>query len=151
MKIQIIAAGHLRKGALYDLCAEYQKRITSPLIITEIESRARDEKAMRREEHQKLMAEIADNAYVVALDERGQSLSSLVFADKLERCRLNNTPLLQLIIGGANGLSDDIRRRANLLLSFGKQTWPHMMARVMLMEQLYRAQQIHAGHPYHKA
>jgi len=108
-------------------------------------------RAMQREEHQKLFAAVQDNAFLIALDERGKTLSSPEFSDKIEQCRLNNVPLLQIMIGGANGLSEEIRSRANLTLSFGKQTWPHMMVRVMIMEQLYRAQQIHAGHPYHKA
>ena len=151
MKIHLIAAGTLRKGALYDLFAEYQKRMNSAIKITEIESRARDEKAMQREEHQKLFAQVQDNAFLIALDERGKTLTSSEFSDKIEQCRLNNVPLLQIMIGGANGLSDEIRARANLCLSFGKQTWPHMMVRVMIMEQLYRAQQIHAGDPYHKS
>jgi len=150
MKIDILAAGNLRAGPHYDLAADYQKRITTPLSITEITSKHRDEKAMQRDEHQKLEAALKDGAFIIALDERGKTLSSPQFADIIDRCRNNGTAHMQFIIGGANGLSREIRSRANLLLSFGAQTWPHKLARVMLLEQIYRAQQILAGHPYHK-
>lgn len=151
MKIQIIAPGHLKKGPFFTLFEDYKKRLHLSLSITEIQVRARDEKSAMREEHENIFKHIDDRAYVIALDERGKTINSPDFAKQIEHCQINNVPLIQCIIGGANGLSDDIRNRADLILSFGKQTWPHMMVRVMLIEQLYRTQQILAGHPYHKS
>jgi 23S rRNA (pseudouridine1915-N3)-methyltransferase len=84
------------------------------------------------------------------MDERGKSLPSLKFADKIRDLQNQGRSHIQFIIGGADGLGDDIRKRADLLLSFGAQTWPHMLARVMLLEQIYRCQQILSGHPYHR-
>jgi 23S rRNA (pseudouridine1915-N3)-methyltransferase len=84
------------------------------------------------------------------MDEHGIGLSSKEFAGKLENLAIQGKSKVQFIIGGADGLPQSVRDRANFILSFGKQTWPHMLARVMLTEQIYRAQQIIAGHPYHR-
>ena len=78
-------------------------------------------------------------------------LSSASFAAKVQDLMDEGRPVIQFIIGGADGLNDEIRKRADILLSFGIQTWPHMMVRIMLIEQIYRARQIVAGHPYHRA
>ena len=84
------------------------------------------------------------------MDEKGKTLSSIEFSKHIEKIQLDSTNGIQFIIGGADGLDDEIRDQARLIMSFGRQTWPHMMARVMLLEQIYRAQQILAGHPYHR-
>jgi len=150
MKIDIIAIGQLKKGPMFDALEEYQKRIVWPVNFIIHESKQRDERVKQREEHEKLMGCIASSAYVVAMDEKGRSLPSTQFAQKIKDLQNQGQPHIQFIIGGADGLSDEIRKRANLLLSFGEQTWPHMLARVMLLEQVYRCQQIIAGHPYHR-
>lgn len=150
MKIDIIAIGQLRKGPLYDTLSEYQKRIVWPVNFIIHESKQRDERVKQREEHEKLSASLSNSAFVIAMDERGKSLASLKFADKVRDLQNQGQSHIQFVIGGADGLSDEIRSRANLLLSFGAQTWPHMLARVMLLEQVYRCQQILAGHPYHR-
>src|SRR5690606_29140891 len=102
------------------------------------------------DELKKIQEKIRKDAYVVALDERGQSLSSPAFADKIQSLMDQGRSCIQFIIGGADGLDDTNRQHADYLLSFGVQTWPHMMVRAMLMEQIYRARQIIAGHPYHR-
>jgi len=150
MKIDIIAIGQLRKGTMFDALKEYQKRMSWPVSFIIHESKQRDERLRSREEHEKLLNTIHPSAYVIAMDERGKSLPSMDFAHKIKDLQNQGHSHFQFIIGGAEGLSDDIRSRANLLLSFGAQTWPHMLARVMLLEQIYRAQQILAGHPYHR-
>jgi len=96
-----------------------------------------------------ILKHIPDKAFVIALDERGESFSSLDFAKKITKWG-DAAPELVFLIGGADGFDKTVREKANFLLSFGKQTWPHMMVRVMLLEQIYRAQQITAGHPYHR-
>jgi 23S rRNA (pseudouridine1915-N3)-methyltransferase len=87
---------------------------------------------------------------VVALDERGAALSSAAFAERLGTWRDGGIPDLAFLIGGADGLADTVRQRAGLVLSLGLMTWPHLLARGLLLEQIYRAQQILAGHPYHR-
>jgi len=149
-KIEIIAVGLLKKGPLFDLCAEYQKRMQWPLTIHTVESRKKDPAEMQTEEWQKITALLKTDSHVIALDERGKTLGSQEFAKTVERMRGSGKGSIQFIIGGAAGLSDEIRKRADLILSFGAQTWPHMLARAMLLEQIYRAQQILSGHPYHR-
>ena len=86
----------------------------------------------------------------MALDERGQSLASAAFAERLQRWRGDGVKTLAFVIGGADGLAQPTVQRANLVLSLGAMTWPHLLARILLLEQLYRAQQILNGHPYHR-
>lgn len=142
MKIEIIAPGRMKNGPLSDLCAEYKKRMRWPVTIREIDAKN------TAAEHTAILKSINDQFFVFALDERGQSLSSTAFTKHIETASARGP--VQFIIGGADGLSDEIRKRADFILCFGAQTWPHMLARVMLLEQIYRAQQIHTGHPYHR-
>ncbi len=149
-KIDLIAVGRLKKGPLYDLAEEYQKRIQWPLTIHEIESKYKDSDNTQDDESRKILALLKDDAFIVVLDERGGGLRSLDFAQTLDNLKNSGERYIQFILGGADGVTDEIRDRANLLLSFGQQTWPHLLARVMLLEQIYRAQQILKGHPYHR-
>lgn len=144
MKIELLAAGRLRKGAHFDLFEDYRKRLSWTFIHTEIEARN------TAEEQRAIGERISPSAYVIALDERGKSLSSRELSQKISELGLYGRSHLQFVIGGADGLGDDLRARADLLLSFGRLTWPHMLARVMLLEQIYRCQQIQAQHPYHR-
>jgi len=120
------------------------------VTLHEIESKYTEAAHIQGDEARKIKEYIKDDAFVIVMDERGDGLRSLDFAKTLEKLQNNNENYIQFIIGGADGLTDELRGRANLLLSFGQQTWPHMLARVMLFEQIYRAQQILAGHPYHR-
>lgn len=144
LRIEIIAAARLKKGAFADLRDEYLKRMSWPVTITEIEGRGAEE------EQVKLVEKIRPGAILIALDEKGKVFTSREFASKLSALSTQGQTDVQFLIGGADGLNDEIRKRARFLLAFGPQTWPHMMVRVMLLEQLYRAQQIIAGHPYHR-
>ncbi|MEC7396110.1 MAG: 23S rRNA (pseudouridine(1915)-N(3))-methyltransferase RlmH, partial [Pseudomonadota bacterium] len=109
-----------------------------------------DDKSRRKREAELITAAIPDGATIVALDETGRNLTSREFAKRLSHWRDTGTNELVFIIGGADGLTDEIRNKATLVMAFGKSTWPHLLVRGMLAEQLYRAQQIHAGHPYHR-
>lgn len=144
LRVEILAAGKMKKGPFAELRDEYQKRMNWPLTITEIEGRS------AAEEQSKLLEKIRSSAVLVALDERGKTFTSREFAARLSEFSTAGQTDVQFMIGGADGLNDDIRKKARFLLAFGPQTWPHMMVRVMLMEQIYRAQQIIAGHPYHR-
>ncbi len=150
LKIEVIAVGRLKRGPLFELVEEYEKRLKWSLRIHQIESRYNDSSQTNIDENQKILEKIDPDAFVVVMDERGGGLRSLDFAQTMQTVEDNGSDKMQFIIGGADGLSEEMRDRANLLLSFGQQTWPHMLARVMLLEQIYRAQQILAGHPYHR-
>ena len=150
LKIEIIAAGRLKKGPSFELCEEYIKRIKWPLAIYEVESKSKDGQAAQREEIQKIKEHIKPQAFIVALDKKGKNLGSMDFSQTMEKIQNSGKDYIQFIIGGAEGLTDEIIKRANLVLSFGQPTWPHILARIMLLEQIYRAQQILIGHPYHR-
>ncbi len=103
------------------------------------------------EEAAAISAHITDKSVLVALDERGKTSNSTAFARNLGRWRDEGIANTFFVIGGADGLSPELRRKAKLAIAFGSATWPHQMVRVMLLEQLYRAATILAGHPYHRA
>ncbi len=150
MNFTIITVGTLKKGPYFELCEDFLKRMKWPVTIHEIVSKQTDEKKAAEDEAVKILEKMNDQAFTVILDERGHGLRSLDFAGTIEKVQDTGEKNVQFVIGGATGLTDEVRYRASLLLSFGQQTWPHMLARVMLLEQIYRAQQILAGHPYHK-
>src|SRR3978361_1666282 len=121
------------------------------LEIHEIpESRARDAATRIAEEAAAISAVIPEKSVLVALDERGKSVDSASFAGELGRWRDEGVANTIFTIGGADGLSPDLQRKAKLRIAFGSATWPHQMVRVMLLEQIYRAATILAGHPYHR-
>jgi len=141
----LIAVGKNKSSSpFYELWAQYSKRISGNVTLHELDGRD------TRGEHQKILEKINPNDPIIALDEKGKTLGSQQFAKKIEGFQLDGRSHIQFIIGGADGLNDEIRRKADLVISFGAQTWPHMMVRVMLIEQIYRAQQILSGHPYHR-
>ncbi len=149
MKITLIAVGQLKPSPHKDLLEEYLKRIPDSLRIKEIDDRKIALHPHRKEQEATLILEhIPKEAFVIALDERGKSLTSLALADLLSKKAQEQE--IFFIIGGADGLGQEIRNRANFLLSFGAMTWPHMLVRVLLAEQIYRIYSILSGHPYHR-
>jgi len=134
--------------ALYD---QYAGRITYPLTLREVEEKrpiTGPERAKR--EGELLLGAIPDGALVVALDEGGRALKSAELAGLLGDWQDRGVRDAAFVIGGAGGLADAVRKRADLRLSLGPMTWPHLMVRGLLAEQLYRAQCILGGHPYHR-
>jgi 23S rRNA (pseudouridine1915-N3)-methyltransferase len=113
------------------------------------ESKARSAAERKREEARRLI-ELAAEGTLILLDERGRNLSSRDFGARLAGFRDAASRLLVIAIGGPDGHDESLRSRADLILSFGAQTWPHQLVRVMLAEQLYRAVTILSGHPYHR-
>lgn len=149
MKITILAIGKQKKSPTLELCQEYLKRLKWNVTLKELDAGKASAPAA---EARLIEQALPDSAFVVALDERGQTFTSPEFAERLAQWQIqaaNNE--IFFLIGGADGFDETIRKRAKILLSFGKQTWPHMLVRVMLLEQIYRAQQITDGHPYHRA
>ncbi|MGK9232571.1 23S rRNA (pseudouridine(1915)-N(3))-methyltransferase RlmH [Inquilinus limosus] len=152
MRLTIAAVGRARPGPLRDLFDDYAGRSAWPLTLREVEARkGLSGLALKREEAALLLAAVPAGAAVVALDERGRDLDSEGFARLLGRWRDEGRGDAAFLIGGADGHDDAVRGRADLLLSFGRLTWPHLLARAMLAEQIYRAQTILSGHPYHRA
>lgn len=151
MPLTIIAVGRIKQGPESQQIETYLKRCPWPVKIIEVEEKRPIKGAERMSREGALILKaIPDNAYVIALDERGKSLRSTDFA-KLIRDRLDSgVANLTFLIGGADGYAASVKDRADYLLSLGNMTWPHMMVRVMLTEQLYRASCILSGHPYHK-
>lgn len=159
MKLLIAAVGRAKPSPERDLTTEYLDRARAsggPIGVTgadlvDVEERKKLPPAeLKRREGELLLGALPAGAVIVALDERGKSLSSEDFAGFVARTRDDGAPVLACLIGGADGHGQEIRNRAALTLSFGKATWPHMLVRAMLAEQLYRAVTILAGHPYHR-
>ncbi len=147
----ICAVGRARKGAAGTVYEDYARQVRWPLDLVEIEERKRMPTAQRRaSEGVLLMKNVPSGAAIVALDETGKHISSRAFATQIGRWRDDGRPCVAFMIGGADGLDAAVRDQADLILSFGRLTWPHLLVRGMLAEQVYRAQQILAGHPYHR-
>ena len=160
MRLVVISIGRLKQGPERELAERYSERFGDigrklgfrGLEIHEIpESRARDAVTRIAEEATAISAAIPAKSVLVALDERGDNLDSAAFAHHLGRWRDEQMANTIFVIGGADGLSPDLRRKAKLKLAFGSATWPHQMVRILLLEQIYRAATILAGHPYHRA
>jgi 23S rRNA (pseudouridine1915-N3)-methyltransferase len=152
MRLSLIVVGRLKPGPLDALAQHYAERIQWPLSVREVEEKRKlPAQEMIEREGALLLAALPPSAVLVALDERGRQLTSAAFAERVGRWRDAGTSDLAFVIGGAGGLAEAVRERAQLVLSLGAMTWPHLLARGLLLEQLYRAQQILAGHPYHRA
>jgi 23S rRNA (pseudouridine1915-N3)-methyltransferase len=160
MRVIVIAVGRLKQGPERELAANYQKRAQAvgralgmgDFETIEIrESRAQDAERRRVEESIAIANVIPERATIVVLDERGENLDSARLATLLRDWRGETRPAVCFVIGAADGLAPTFRAQANLTLAFGAATWPHQLVRIMLLEQLYRATSILAGHPYHRA
>lgn len=145
MQITIAAIGKLKDPALKSLYDEYKKRLTWKVTLREFEP-----KASKQQEGALLLGALSPSDFLITLDENGENLKSEEFASCLKDIQLYHQGKLGMIIGGASGLSEHIKEKSKRSISFGRMTWPHLFVRVMLIEQLYRAEQILKGHPYHR-
>lgn len=151
MRICIAAVGRWKRDPTRELFDAYRRRCRWSITLTEVVARRGGNAAqVQADEAAQLRNAVPPAAPLLALDARGRELSSAQFADWLGARREAGERELAAVIGGADGLSDDLCDRATLTLAFGAMTWPHMLVRVMLAEQLYRAQCILDGHPYHR-
>lgn len=155
----MIVVGRMKPGPEKELFDTFADRFgahgrslgLAPIHLTEIEEKRRlSREDLAAREGEKILEAVPAGAKLIVLDERGKSLQSTDFARTLAGWRDEAAPAAALVIGGAGGLSPYVREKADLSISFGRQTWPHMLARVMLAEQLYRAATILSGHPYHR-
>ena len=152
MKLTIACIGRAGRGPEHALYEHYAGRIRWPLSLRELEEKKKLPPAeLVRREGELLLDAAPVKAVLVALDRRGKVLDSEAFAKRLERWRDEGVPDLAFLIGGADGHGAALLQKAALVVSFGAMTWPHLLARAMLAEQIYRAQQLLAGHPYHRA
>ena len=138
MLLHIVARGKIARSPEADLLGRYIKRIAWPTKLTELPESGGS------------IPPLPANSVTIVLDERGEALSSTAFASKLEGWRDNGKREARFLIGAADGHPPEIRANADLLLSFGPATWPHLLVRAMLAEQLFRATSILANHPYHR-
>jgi 23S rRNA (pseudouridine1915-N3)-methyltransferase len=159
VKLAVMAVGRLKDGPERELVERYEERAKavgrslgfSPLNLLELpESRARRD-ADRRAEEGTAILDKAASAVLVAFDERGKALTSEAFAQKLAAWRDQGRAAANFVIGGPDGLDERVRAAADVVVSFGALTLPHQLVRVLVVEQLYRALTILAGHPYHRA
>jgi 23S rRNA (pseudouridine1915-N3)-methyltransferase len=160
MRVIVAAVGRLKQGAERELTAAYRKRAEAvgrsaglrQVEIIEIrESRARDPERRRTEESIAIASVVPEGAVIIVFDQAGENIDSPGLAALLQKCRQDNRAAVCFIIGGADGITQSLRGRAKHVLAFGSATWPHQLVRIMLLEQLYRAGTILAGHPYHRA
>jgi 23S rRNA (pseudouridine1915-N3)-methyltransferase len=159
LRLFVLAVGHMRGSAEGDLTADYLRRaelMGRQLGFAAVEavevavSKARDVKTRMAEEAEKLAARVPAGAHIVLLDAKGKGMTSEDFAEMLGALRDAGTRDLCFVIGGPDGLSPLPGKHSGRSLAFGPQTWPHLLVRAMLAEQVYRAFSILAGHPYHR-
>jgi 23S rRNA (pseudouridine1915-N3)-methyltransferase len=148
--MRLIAVGRLRAGPEADLFARYNARLRPPMTVTEVPEGRGAPAEIKRREGEALLAALPPTAFAVALDLGGQTPDSEALSVVLERWLGLSRPLC-FLIGGAEGLDAPVLARADASLSLGRLTWPHMLVRVLLAEQLFRARAIASGHPYHRA
>lgn len=159
MKLKIIAVGKIKEDFYRKAVAEYVKRLGAyekPQIITVKEEKApqslspAQEEQVKKKEGRALLAKVSPEDTVVLLDISGREMDSLDFSDYLKNAAMEGTGTLAFLIGGSLGTSEEVRRRANLRLSFSPMTFPHQLMQVILLEQIYRGYRIMENHPYHK-
>lgn len=138
MLLHIVARGRIGSGPEAELVDRYMRRISWPTKISELPERGGK------------LPPAADKSITILLDETGEQLNSMTFARKLEQWRDGGKREARFLIGGADGFDAEARSGAGLLFAFGRATWPHLLARAMLAEQLWRATSILANHPYHR-
>lgn len=138
MLLHIVARGRIGRSPEAELVDRYLKRVSWPVRVTELPDTGGK------------MPAVEAGTRIVMLDEKGENLASRVFADRLQAWREDSVREARFLIGAADGFDDAARAGADLLISYGRATWPHMLARAMLAEQLWRASSIIANHPYHR-
>ena len=159
MKITLVTVGKIKEKYFEDAIKEYAKRLSRYCkleIIQVADEKTPDragealEKQIKEKEGQRILSNIKDGAYVIALAIEGRMLSSEEMASKLQTLGVDGISHIVFVIGGSLGLSGQVMKRADYALSFSRMTFPHQMMRVVLLEQVYRGYRIMAGEPYHK-
>jgi 23S rRNA (pseudouridine1915-N3)-methyltransferase len=159
MNIKIIAVGKLKEKYLKDAVNEYMKRLSAYAKVEVIEiadekepdnASAKDIEIIKNKEGSKILDKIKEREYVILLDVEGKLISSEDLAGKIAELSLSGDSNLVFVIGGSNGVSEEVRAKADFKLSFSKMTFPHQLMRIILLEQIYRGFKINRGESYHK-
>ncbi len=159
MKITLVTVGKIKERYFEDAVKEYQKRLSRYCrleILQVADEKTPDgaseavERQIKEKEGQRILDNIRDGAFVVALAIEGEMLSSEQLAEKIDKLGIRGVSHIVFVIGGSLGLSEAVMKRADYALSFSKMTFPHQLMRVVLLEQIYRSYRIIAGEPYHK-
>ncbi len=157
--IRIVAVGKIKEKSNKELINEYVKRLTSYVKIEIIEvdeallsknASEADIESLKAKEAERILAQVSSNQYVVLLDLKGRNLSSVAFSDHLFKQYVYGKSDITFIIGGSHGVSQAVIDRADFMLKLSEMTFPHQLARLILIEQIYRAYKIHHNEPYHK-
>lgn len=150
MRVLIAAVGKAKAGAELNLYQEYTRRLPWKVTCREHVSKAQTQSKRIEDESTQMLESCKGYDRLIALDEAGRTLSSSEFANQLRQWQQQGVSSLAFMIGGSDGLSEQALKSAQLVWSFGRVTWPHMLVRAMLAEQLYRSHSIISGHPYHR-
>ncbi|HHZ01433.1 MAG TPA: 23S rRNA (pseudouridine(1915)-N(3))-methyltransferase RlmH [Tissierellia bacterium] len=159
MKVTIISVGKIKEKFFTEAIKEYSKRLSKYCKLVEVEipdERADDNfssseiEQVKIKEGQKILNSIPKNSYLIVLDIKGSQLSSEDLAKKIKTLSIQGTSHITFVIGGSNGLWEEVLEKGNFILSFSKMTFPHQLFKVILLEQIYRAFKINAGETYHK-
>ena len=154
IEINVISVGNVKEKYLQELIADYKKRISKYALIslTELkdESNKINENTVKEIEGERILASIKDGFYVVLLDLKGVMLDSVEFSKKIDEISTYYSSKIAFVIGGSFGVSEDVKKRADLKISFSKMTFPHQFARGILLEQIYRSFKILSNETYHK-
>jgi 23S rRNA (pseudouridine1915-N3)-methyltransferase len=154
IEINVISVGNVKEKYLQELIADYKKRISKyakiELIELKDESNKFNENVVKETEGERILSSIKEGFYVILLDLKGQMLDSISLSKKLDEISTYHSSKIAFIIGGSFGVSEDVKKRANYLLSFSKMTFPHQLAKGMLLEQIYRSFKILNNETYHK-
>ncbi len=157
--IRIVAVGKIKEKSNKELINEYVKKLTSYVKIEIIEvdeallsknASEADIESLKAKEAERILAQVSSNQYVVLLDLKGRNLSSVAFSDHLFKQYVYGKSDITFIIGGSHGVSQAVIDRADFMLKLSEMTFPHQLARLILIEQIYRAYKIHHNEPYHK-
>ena len=154
IEINVISVGNVKEKYLQELIADYKKRISKyakiELIELKDESNKINKNVVKETEGERILSSIKEGFYVILLDLKGQMLDSISLSKKLDEISTYHSSKIAFIIGGSFGVSEDVKKRANYLLSFSKMTFPHQLAKGMLLEQIYRSFKILNNETYHK-
>jgi 23S rRNA (pseudouridine1915-N3)-methyltransferase len=152
MRVAVVAVGKLKRSPLQAVFDDYVARLAWPVAVHEVAaSRGPTAEVRRDDEAAALARHLPAKSVVVTLDKDGHDLTTEALADRFSAWQVSSQADVAFVVGGPDGLGGALKSRADLTLAFGRATWPHLLVRVMLAEQLYRAASILAGHPYHRA
>ena len=150
MNYYVLSIGNMKKFHENEIVKNYQKRLKNKLFIKEYVSNYPSGDVKKKDESKKLLSMVPLKSKIILLDQKGENYSSEELANILSKWRNEGFNKVSFIIGGADGVTEEVFNNTDKIISFGRMTWPHIMSRLMLIEQIYRSETIEIGHPYHR-